>query len=115
MLTMSSIRFLGRVDALLGFQALHVNTSSLCGQAERERESPNFMPFFCQEQRMRFARMAIGEVAVSDPCDEQMLLQESEIHRQADDDVNVSETEPIPAPNHAPDTPSHALDSSAPR
>ena len=50
---------------------------------------------------MRFARMAIGEVAVSD---EQMLLQESEIHIQADDDVNVSETEPIPGPNHAPDS-----------
>ena len=61
---------------------------------------------------MRFARIAIGEVAVSDPSlyeglrkrsDEQMLLQESEIHIQADDDVNVSETEPILGPSHAPD------------
>ena len=79
----------------------------------KKRESPNFMPFFCQKQRMRFARMAIGEVVVSDPSlyeglrkrsEEQMLLPESEIHIQADDDVNISETEPTPGPSHAPDS-----------
>ena len=42
-----------------------------------------------------------------------MLLQESEIHIQADDDVNVSETEPIPGLSHAPDSPTQAPDSSA--
>ena len=71
---------------------------------------------------MRFARMAIGEVAVIDPSlyeglrkrtDEQMLLQESEIHIQANDDVNVSEMEPTPGPSYAPDSPNHAPDSSA--
>ena len=28
---------------------------------------PNFMPFFCKEERMRFAEIAIGDAALEDP------------------------------------------------
>ena len=35
--------------------------------ATMKRSNPNFMPFFCKEERMLFARIAIGDSAVEDP------------------------------------------------
>ena len=55
--------FLGTCESTVGISGKH----QFVVWTSKKRDSPNFMQFFCQEQRMRFARMAIREVAVSDP------------------------------------------------
>ena len=78
---------------------------------------PNFMPFFSKEERMRFARIAIGDAALEDPSlfddlrntDIQIhALQELEIMQIFDnviDPVNASEPADITCSNNVEQLP----------